>query len=180
MKRSELAHVLRSACDITGDPHILVVGSQSILGSFADEELPAEAMGSIEADIAFLEDPDERKADAVDGGIGELSGFHETFGIYGQGVGLDTATLPEGWRERLVPFSNPEAGASEALCLDPHDLVASKLVAGREKDYAFARALLAAKLVSADVLRERAALLPAASTANAGYAAARGSREAGC
>ena len=159
MKRRELAHILRSACVITGDPNILVLGSQSILGSFGEEVLPPEATGSIEADVAFMDDPEEGKSDKVDGGIGEESRFHERFGVYGQGVGVSTAVLPEGWRERLVPFDHPEAGESHAFCLDPHDLVISKLVAGREKDYAFARALIEADLVQADTLRARAHLL---------------------
>jgi hypothetical protein len=160
VKKSELAHILRAACSITGDPHILVIGSQSILGSFSEEELPSDATRSIEADIAFLDDSDESKSDLVDGGIGEESKFHETFGVYGQGVGLSTAVLPTGWQDRLVAFDDPEALPSEALCLDPHDLVVSKLVAGREKDFGFARALLEVGLVRADVLRARAELLP--------------------
>jgi hypothetical protein len=160
VKRSELAHILRAACSIVEEPRILVIGSQSILGSFREDELPSEATRSIEADVAFFDDPDEVKSDAVDGAIGEESAFHEAFGIYGQGVGISTATLPTGWQDRLVAFDDPGARPSEALCLDPHDLVVSKLVAGREKDYAFARALLAAGLVDADVLRSRAELLP--------------------
>lgn len=160
MKKSELAHILRAACSIADDPHILVIGSQSILGSFSEDELPIEAIRSIEADVAFFDDSDEGKSDAVDGGIGEESSFHESFGVYGQGVVIATATLPSGWRGRLVSFDHPEARPSEALCLDPHDLVVSKLVAGREKDFEFARALLVAGLVDADVLRARAELLP--------------------
>jgi len=54
VKKSELAHILRAACSITGDPHILVIGSQSILGSFSEDELPSDAPRSIEADVAFL------------------------------------------------------------------------------------------------------------------------------
>ncbi len=96
MKKTELAHILRAACEITGDPNILVIGSQSILGSFGEDELPAAATVSIEADIAFLDDADEAKSDLVDGGIGEDSLFHETYGVYGQGVGVETATLPAG------------------------------------------------------------------------------------
>lgn len=156
MRRSQLAHILRAACDITGDPAILVIGSQAILGTFTDEELPPDATRSIEADLAFFDDPDESKSDAVDGAIGELSSFHETYGVYGQGVGLATAMLPSGWRDRLVRFSDPEAEPSEAVCLDPHDLVVSKLVAGREKDFEFARALLAANLIDTRTLRDRA------------------------
>lgn len=160
MKRSDLAHILRAACEVTGDANMLVIGSQSILGSFGEDQLPAEATRSIEADIAFLDDPQERKSDLVDGAIGEESRFHETFGVYGQGVSLSTAVLPEGWRDRLVPFDDVEAHPSNALCLDPHDLVVSKLVAGREKDYEFAQALVAAGLIEVGILRERATTLP--------------------
>ena len=100
MKKSELANILRAACDVTKDPEILVIGSQAILASFSEDELPRDATLSIEADVAFLDDPDERKSDAVDGAIGEESTFHESFGIYGQGVrahgepaeGLERAT----------------------------------------------------------------------------------------
>lgn len=160
MKRSELAHILRSASKLASDPHILVIGSQAILGSFREDQLPVDATRSIEADVAFFNDPDERKSDLVDGGIGELSHFHESFGVYGQGVGISTATLPTGWQDRLVPFDDQDAFPSEARCLEPHDLVISKLVAGRPKDFEFARALLVAGLVDIDVLRARAELLP--------------------
>lgn len=160
MKRSELAHILRAACSIADDPDILVIGSQSILGSFTEDELPLDATVSIEADIAFFDDPAERKSDLIDGAIGEASQFHESFGVYGQGVGLSTATLPEGWRDRLVPFDASDALPGQPRCLERHDLVVTKLVAGREKDYRFARALLKAGLVDPDVLCARAELLP--------------------
>jgi hypothetical protein len=160
MKQSELAHILRAACDVTEDPAILVIGSQAILASFNEEELPAEAVRSIEADVAFLDDPDEKKSDAIDGAIGEDSPFHETHGIYGQGVSISTAILPSGWEGRLVAFESPEAGESRAVCLDPHDLVVSKLVAEREKDFDFARALIIAGLIDIEILLARAALLP--------------------
>ena len=56
---------------------------------------------SIEADLAFRDDPDASKADQVDGAIGELSLFHETHGYYAQGVEISTAVLPAGWEDRL-------------------------------------------------------------------------------
>ena len=160
MNRSELAHVLRAACQVTGDPKILVIGSQAILASFGDDELPADITRSIEADVTFFDDPDESKSDLVDGAIGEMSRFHEAFGVYGQGVSISTATLPDGWRDRLIAFDDPEAGASTAVCLEAHDLVVSKLVAGREKDLSFARSLLDADLIDPEVLSARAELLP--------------------
>lgn len=160
MKRSQLAHILRSACRITGDPNILVIGSQSILGKFSHVALPDEAWLSVEADISFFDDPNEAKADLIDGAIGEASPFHNEFGVYGQGVTLETATLPDGWRDRLVPFTHGDVGDSKAMCLDPHDLVLSKLVANREKDIEFARAVIAARLVEVERLIELAAALP--------------------
>lgn len=115
MRRSELAHVLRAAARIVDDPNILVIGSQAILGTYSEDELPEDAWMSVEADLAFLEDLDARKADAVDGAIGELSQFHETFAYYGQGVEVKTAVLPDGWQSRLVPFEIKGADPAKAL-----------------------------------------------------------------
>ena len=159
MTRDELAHILRSAARIAGDPDILVIGSQSILGSFDEDELPDAAVASIEADIVFINDPALTKSDAVDLELGEGSQFHESFGIYAQGVDMTTAILPFGWQERVVTFEPASAEPSRARCLEPHDLVVSKLMAGRAKDLEFAWALIEADLVSTTVLTERAVTL---------------------
>jgi len=155
--REQLAHVLRAAAQIASDPDILVVGSQAILGSYQEAELPEVAWLSAEADLAFFDaERGQQKADEVDGSIGELSLFHETHTYYAQGVDLETAKLPDGWQQRLVPFQPASADPAHARCLDKHDLVISKLVAMREKDREFAEALLKAELVDLDVLKERA------------------------
>jgi hypothetical protein len=133
VKREQLEHVLRAASRVVGERDIVVIGSQSILGSYVEDELPDEATRSIEADLAFFDDPDDAKADTVDGAIGELSRFHETNGYYGQGVSLDTAVLPFGWRVRLIAIETPGSAPARGLCLDPHDCAVSKLVAGRHR-----------------------------------------------
>jgi len=161
MNRAQLEHVLRAAATIVDDPDLLVIGSQAVLGSFADEDLPLEATTSIEADLAFVVDPDGEKADRVDGAIGELSPFHESFGYYAQGVSVTTAVLPSGWQERTVVFAPAGAAPARAHCLEPHDCVVAKLVAGRAKDFAFARALLREHLVDPAVLVDRVRQLPA-------------------
>jgi hypothetical protein len=138
-----------------------VIGSQAILGSYSEDELPLEAIRSIEADVAFRVDPDESKADQVDGAIGEGSSFHSMYSYYAQGVSVSTAVLPAGWEERVVAYERADALPSHPVCLERHDLVVSKLVAGREKDLEFATALISARLVDPDVLLERAELLPA-------------------
>lgn len=160
MRRSDLAHILRAATEVSDDGEILVIGSQAILAAYSESELPPEATVSIEADITFFDDSNDEKADQVDGAIGEASMFHSEFGYYGQGVGLSTAKLPKGWEDRLVPFEWGDTGGAKAVCLEPHDLVLAKLVAGREKDYEFADALMGRGLVAPEVLLKRVDDLP--------------------
>ena len=48
MDRQQLAHILRAACDVTGNPDAIVLGSQSILGTYDEDELPPAATMSME------------------------------------------------------------------------------------------------------------------------------------
>lgn len=153
MKRNEFAHTIRAAGAILGVNKVLVIGSQAIHAS-VDFEFP-EAECSIEADISAIEDNDGSKADLIDGSIGELSAFQETFGYYAQGVTPKTAVLSTGWKRRLVPFRSPATNGVTALCLEPHDLWISKAIAGRPKDKKFCMALIKLKLVKALTLKKR-------------------------
>ncbi len=154
MRRDQLEHLLRAAGSILGDDEIIVVGSQSLVGS-VDRALPDVVTVSTEADLLPLDDPDERKLDLLDGTIGEDSMFHETFGVYAQGVAPSTPRLPSGWRERLVPLRSDNTRGVTGWCLEPHDLVISKLLAGRPKDLAFCRAVIEAGIVDRVVLIDR-------------------------
>jgi hypothetical protein len=158
--RDQREHLLRAASQIAEESDVIVLGSQAILGSYPDTWLPREVIGSIEADLCFFDDVDEGKADKVDGAIGELSPFHESFGIYAQGVSISTAVLGPGWRDRVVVYENANTAPGRGLCLEPHDLVASKLAAGRDKDFEFSAALLRVKLIDPAVLRGRIDALP--------------------
>lgn len=160
MRVEELEHVLRAAADAIEQSDFLVIGSAAILASRRDEDLPIEATRSDEADLVPFDDPDGSKADRVDGAIGEGSPFHTVYGYYGQGVGRETAKLPAGWEDRLVPFDAPGMIPGRCHCLDPHDLAASKLVAGRIKDFEFVGALLDRKLLSPWLLLERLEQIP--------------------
>ena len=158
MKRSQRLHLLRAACAIVVDGDPLILGSQAILGTYDDESLPEAAVASIEADIAFVDDPENEKSDQEDAAIGEDSAFHAMYGYYAQGVNIEVAVLPAGWRERLVILRDPASGAT-GHCLEPHDLSIAKLVAAREKDHEFVAALIGADLLSLDTLRDRARYL---------------------
>ena len=157
MNRDQLAHLLRAVADATSETDILVIGSQAILGSHEEFELPEEATLSMEADLGFFDDPEDEKSDQIDGVVGEMSRFYESFGFYGHGVSVTTAVVPDGWRERLVPFSSPMTGAAHGWCLEPHDLAVSKLVRGDPKDYRFADALVRADYLDPGVLVDRLA-----------------------
>ena len=137
MKRKELEHVLRAASQIVKQRDFLVIGSAAILGTYRDDVLPIEASRSEEADLAPFDDPTGEKSAAIEGSLGQLSQFHSTFGYYADGVEFTTATAPDGWQDRLIAFEPPGAQPGRGMCLEPHDLAASKLAAGRIKDFEF-------------------------------------------
>jgi hypothetical protein len=152
VRREDLEHLIRAAGAISGSRRILVIGSQAILGQFP-HDAPAAATLSMEADLLPMDSPD--KADLLTGSIGELSPFHDTFGYFGDGVSMDTARLPAGWQDRLVAIDNANTNGYLGLCLEVHDLLISKYFAGREKDYEFCAAVVAAGLVDHELLRRR-------------------------
>lgn len=156
MKRAELEHVLRAASQIIAERDLLVIGSAAILATYPEGALPAEATRTDEVDLVPWEpDPEDEKSDRINADIGELSPFHRTYGYYGHGVDLTTARLPRGWKERLILYRNPNTRPGRGRCLERHDLVASKLAAFRDKDREFARALVDAGLVSAQLVAAR-------------------------
>ena len=71
-----------------------------------------------------------------------------------------TATLPQNWQDRLIPICNENTGGATGWCLEVHDLAASKLVAGREKDLDFVRLLVREKMVTTSTLANRVEALP--------------------
>ena len=151
MHRQQLEHIIRAAAGITGASEFVIVGSQAVLGQFP--QAPDELLISIEADVFSLRDPADN--DLIDGSIGEGSPFHQTFGYYAHGVSAETAILPAGWRERLVPVHNQNTGGGTGLCLEIHDLAVSKLAAGREKDLDFIGGLLRHRLVQVPTVQAR-------------------------
>lgn len=153
MNRERFDHVVRAAAGVLGESELLLIGSQAEHASVS-EPLPEEAERSVEVDIVPLDDPDGSKADRVDGSIGEASMFHESLGVYARGAGETTAVVPDGWRDRLVRYTEPASGVV-AWCLELHDLWVAKAIAGRPKDREFCDALLDAGLVDAVTLRAR-------------------------
>lgn len=144
MNRTQLEHIIRAASQISDDTEIVVVGGQAIHARSA--KLPPIAFLSTEADVYPRNHPE--RADEIDAAIGELSPFHETHGYYAHGVSPNTAILPAGWEQRLIRVRNANTAGATGLCIDAHDLVLSKYVAGREQDRDFNQALIRYGIVS--------------------------------
>jgi hypothetical protein len=136
MKKQQVDHVLRAAGRISGEKQFIIIGSQALHGKYPD--LADEILTSVEVDlVAGKEGSGAEWLNA----IGYLSAFHESFGYYADPVDLATATLPKGWRARLVRLPPGETEGVTGLCLEPHDLAVAKYVAAREKDLIFTREL---------------------------------------
>lgn len=154
MRLDQLEHLLRAAGELLAEDVFVVIGSQAILASLPtlDDRVLTR---SLEADLMPLDDPDEAKADMIDGVLGAGSMFDHTHGIHADGVSASTPVLPDGWRERLREIVSANTNGVRGLCLEPHDPVVSKLVAGRAKDLEFCRAAAHAGLVDPHVLEQR-------------------------
>lgn len=153
VRREEFRDALRRAGDITGDCDFVVIGSQSVHGAFSATVLPKAATFSMEVDLLAVFDIDGDKAwrlAGADGGSGNRSEI--------DGVDITTATLPDGWVDRLIPFAVDDTAETViGWCLEPHDLVVAKATAGRDKDRRFIEALVAASLINPAVVLVRLA-----------------------
>jgi hypothetical protein len=158
MNRSELEHVIRAASEVCDDKELVVLGSQAVHGS--NVSLPDRAFLSQEADLYPLNFPE--RSDDIEGPLGKLSHFHNTFDYYADGCSPETATLAEGWKERLVILQNENTGGAKGYCLSVPDVVLAKYVANREKDIDFNQALIRHGSVSKKVLLRLAKSLPVA------------------
>ena len=132
---------------------VTVVGSQAVLGEFPDA--PAELLVANKADVFPSRHPE--RGDLIDATIGEGSPFQRLFGYFAHGVDETTATLPAGWRERLILVTGENTRFVRGWCLEIHDLAIAKYVAGREKDRDFTKALARHAMVRRELLEQRLA-----------------------
>jgi hypothetical protein len=155
MTYEELLHAVRAAAEVAHVDELLVFGSQAILLEHPDAV--AELRQSVELDAVARKHPE--RWELIDGALGEDSPFHRTHGFYVHGVGLETATFPEGWEARAVTHT---LGSPPVRVITPevHDLAASKLAAGRDKDFDYVTVLIKHDYVDTRKLLRRVAKLP--------------------
>lgn len=170
MTEEQLEHLIRSSGAILGDKEVLVIGSQSLLpwlkkyAGNPPRQWPTVLTMSTEADIIPI-DNNEGKSDLIDGVLGEESYFHESFGVYAQGVSMETAKAPEGWQSRCYPLVNENTNGVMGYCMHPADLFIAKAVANRPKDGPFLDAMIEYELVEKDVVLGLSTRMPSLSPA---------------
>jgi hypothetical protein len=169
MRRDQLEHAIRTACQIAGLTEVIIVGSQAILGTYTEDQLPFYATRSVEIDVLPIADNTgeiARLADEIEGAAGEFSPFEQLHGFSIDAVDLQTSALPDGWRDRLVKVQNENTAAPSGepqfigWCLDKEDLCVAKLCALREKDQNFVDALITADLVDPQAIATRLVTVP--------------------
>ncbi|MDI3330252.1 MAG: hypothetical protein QJR09_05870 [Micrococcus sp.] len=169
MRRDQLEHAIRTACRVIDRQDVIVVGSQSILATYREEDLPAAATRSLGVDILPMAADGVQASvlvERLEGAAGEFSPFEQLHGIRIEGADARTSILPRGWRDRLVRFpdGSPAArtgeGGGAGWCLDSVDLCVARLCAFREKDRNFVTALVDHGLVTAAAVSARLDLVP--------------------
>lgn len=152
MKKHELKTALKAAARVARECEFFVIGSQALHAQC--RRPPAEALLSQECDLYPRTRPEA--ATLLDRELGRNSAFARSHGFYVDVVSPDIASLPQGWETRLKRF---HVGRIIAFCLEIHDLLVSKLAAGRLKDLEFVGAVLKFRLARLRTLRVRLAKL---------------------
>jgi hypothetical protein len=137
MTLEQFDHICRAAAAVAGVKKVYVFGANAIIPWLAQAQhaipLP-DFVPSRELDVSV---GDEKLDTLIDGSIGELSSFDQTFSVYAHGVNLAAFQAPANWRQRTGKRIEPVSGV-EIIAPHPHDLIISKLSAGRPKDFDFA------------------------------------------
>lgn len=139
MQRVQLHEILKRAAEVCPGNLPVVFGSQAVHALTTSP--PAEVLLSAECDLWLRDEPEAASRLAAE--LGKDSPFARDAGIYVDLLPPGLPLLPDGWENRLVDH---DVGALTARCLEIHDLIISKLAAGRLKDYEFIAAVIMGKL----------------------------------
>jgi hypothetical protein len=153
MRRHELEAALRAAARVSREREFVIIGSQAVHASC--RRAPAEVLLSQECDLYPRNHAE--KAELLHFELGRGSKFARKHGFYVDVVTPEIATLPSGWERRLKVL---RLGNVTAYCLEIHDLILSKLAAGRLKDLELAGVLFKLRIADAATVRRRIQRFP--------------------
>ena len=153
MQRAQFEELVVRAAAVAARREMIIFGSQSVHA--VTDHPPAEVLVSAECDVWLRDEPSVTERLVAE--LGKGSEFARTTGVYVDPLPPDLPMVPAGWEQRLTPCP---VGDVTARCLEIHDLIVSKLAAGRLKDYEFIAAVLMGKLARADEVRRRIQTFP--------------------
>jgi hypothetical protein len=148
LRKHELKRALKAAASVSGELEFFLIGSQAVHAE--SDRPPAEVLLSQECDLYPRTRPE--CAELLNRKLGRNSPFARKNGFYVDVVTPEIASLPEGWEKRVKPL---RVGRITAFCLEIHDLLASKLAAGRLKDLELTGAILKQRRAKPPTLRAR-------------------------
>lgn len=159
MTLEALQHLLRSARALAEDRELVVLGSSSLLIPFPElGEDPSFLAATYDADL--LPVPfDELTGTMLEEALGEERAYYQRHGYHAD-ILRDSirSTLPDGWKERLLPVP----ACPYARSLAPSDLAATKLWVGRPKDLSLIQKLAETQRLDGSTVAERIRQLPVA------------------
>jgi hypothetical protein len=153
MQREKFQYLIGRAAEVCARRELVVFGSQAVHA--ITESPPMEVLVSEECDIWLRDEPEISACLARE--MGKDSAFAKSAGVYADPVPPDLPFVPSGWEERLVTMTVDDV---MVRCLEIHDLIVSKLSAGRLKDYEFIAAVLMAKLAQLYEVQRRILTFP--------------------
>lgn len=161
----DLERSIRSISRHFKEDVVIVIGSQAALVGLP--WTPDGMRDTLEIDIYLARvkqweaaNPEELEAsEEIAGLFGRDSNFHKTFGFFIDGVGVNTAKLPAGWKERTV-FREVKSAAITVTAIAPciEDLIVSKLAAFRDKDKNYIRSCHEAFPLDVALIKQRIAM----------------------
>lgn len=164
MRKEEFDKVLKSLFEMTRetiqhDGHIVILGSQAIIAHLDPNFFPEleDVYLSMEVDVAAMGLTEEQQStigNFIFKNIGENSLYDQTYGVHVDGIEIPDPGMPRGWEKRLVSVKIPGVPDDLYKAISVEDLVASKLYAGREKDYAYVQDLIKSKHTSLSKVKD--------------------------
>jgi len=141
MTLEQFDRICRAAAAVAGIKKVYVFGANAIIPWLVHAGYPIPL-----SDLDSSRDVDITVGDAkldllIDGAIGEFSLFDKTFSVYAHSVDFALFQAAMNWQQRTRKRIEPTSGV-EIIAPHPHDLIISKLAAGRPKDFDFAVAVV--------------------------------------
>ena len=153
MQREQFHELLTRAAEVCDRKELVVFGSQSVHAVTTSP--PVEVLVSAECDLWFRDEPET--VSRLSAELGKDSAFAKEAGVYADPLPPDLPMVPVGWEKRLVTY---QAADVTVRCLEIHDLIVTKLSAGRLKDYEFIAAVLMRRLANKDEVVRRIQIFP--------------------